>query len=92
MALVNYSDSEDSGNEAPAAAPATKPTTSAKPKLINRTESKKIKVELPQIRPEPGQDCGRIQWLQQSASSPEENRTECAQAWRQPEDELGGCV
>jgi hypothetical protein len=55
MALVNYSDSEDSGNEAPAAAPAAKPTTSAKPKLINRTESKKIKVELPQIRPEPGQ-------------------------------------
>jgi hypothetical protein len=55
MALVNYSDSEDSGNEAPPAAPVAKPTTSAKPKLINRTESKKIKVELPQIRPEPGQ-------------------------------------
>ena len=55
MALVNYSDSEDSGNEAPAPVPAAKPTPSAKPKLINRTESKKIKVELPQIRPEPGQ-------------------------------------
>jgi len=55
MALVNYSDSEDSGNEAPPAAPAAKATPSAKPKLINRTESKKIKVELPQIRPEPGQ-------------------------------------
>jgi hypothetical protein len=55
MALVNYSDSEDSGNEAPVAAPAAKPAPSAKPKLINRTESKKIKVELPQIRPEPGQ-------------------------------------
>jgi hypothetical protein len=55
MALVNYSDSEDSGNEAPVAAPAAKPAPSAKPKPINRTESKKIKVELPQIRPEPGQ-------------------------------------
>jgi hypothetical protein len=57
MALVNYSDSEDSGNEAPAAvvAPKPAPAPSAKPKLINRTESKKIKVELPQIRPEPGQ-------------------------------------
>jgi hypothetical protein len=55
MALVNYSDSEDSGNEAPPAAPVAKSTTPAKPKLINRTESKKIKVELPQIRPEPGQ-------------------------------------
>jgi hypothetical protein len=55
MALVNYSDSEDSDNEAPVAVPAAKPAPSAKPKLINRTESKKIKVELPQIRPEPGQ-------------------------------------
>lgn len=55
MALVNYSDSEDSGNEAPTAVPAAKPAPSAKSRLINRTESKKIKVELPQIRPEPGQ-------------------------------------
>jgi len=56
MALVNYSDSEDSGNEAPPAVPIAKPALSAKPKLVNRTESKKIKVELPQIRPEPGQN------------------------------------
>jgi hypothetical protein len=55
MALVNYSDSEGSDIEAPIAAPAPKVAASAKPKLINRTESKKIKVELPQIRPEPGQ-------------------------------------
>jgi hypothetical protein len=55
MALVNYSDSEGSDTEAPIAAPAPKVAAPAKPKLINRTESKKIKVELPQIRPEPGQ-------------------------------------
>lgn len=55
MALVAYSDSEDSDNEAPVIAPAAKAPAPAKPKLINRTESKKIKVELPQIRPEPGQ-------------------------------------
>ncbi|KAM0712890.1 hypothetical protein Q7P35_000340 [Cladosporium inversicolor] len=54
MALVNYSDSEGSDTEAPVVAPAAK--APAKPKLINRTESKKIKVELPQIRPEPGQE------------------------------------
>lgn len=56
MALVNYSDSEGSDNEAPVVAPAAKAPAPAKPKLINRTESKKIKVELPQIRPEPGGD------------------------------------
>jgi hypothetical protein len=56
MALVNYSDSEGSDTEAPVIAPAAKAPAPAKPKLINRTESKKIKVELPQIRPEPGQD------------------------------------
>ena len=56
MALVNYSDSEGSDTEAPVIAPAAKAPVPAKPKLINRTESKKIKVELPQIRPEPGQD------------------------------------
>lgn len=56
MALVNYSDSEGSDTEAPVVAPAAKAPAPAKPKLINRTESKKIKVELPQIRPEPGQD------------------------------------
>ena len=55
MALVNYSDSEGSDTEAPVAAPAAKAPALTKPKLINRTESKKIKVELPQIRPEPGQ-------------------------------------
>lgn len=55
MALVNYSDSEGSDTEATPAAPAQKAAPPAKPKLINRTESKKIKVELPQIRPEPGQ-------------------------------------
>lgn len=55
MALVNYSDSEDSDTGAPPAAPAPKAAPPVKPKLINRTESKKIKVELPQIRPEPGQ-------------------------------------
>lgn len=59
MALVNYSDSEDSDTEAPPAAPAAKAAPPAKPKLINRTESKKIKVELPQIRPEPGQGDGQ---------------------------------
>ena len=56
MALVNYSDSEGSDTEAPVVAPAAKAPAASKPKLINRTESKKIKVELPQIRPEPGQD------------------------------------
>lgn len=56
MALVNYSDSEGSDTEAPPAAPAQKAVLPTKPKLINRTESKKIKVELPQIRPEPGQE------------------------------------
>ncbi|TLD11947.1 hypothetical protein E2P81_ATG10196 [Venturia nashicola] len=55
MALVNYSDSEGSDTEAPVAAPAPKVAAPAKSKLISRTESKKIKVELPQIRPEPGQ-------------------------------------
>jgi hypothetical protein len=60
MALVNYSDSEGSDTEAPIAAPAPKVAAPAKPKLINRTESKKIKVELPQIRSEPGQgDAGQ---------------------------------
>jgi hypothetical protein len=56
MALVNYSDSEGSDTEAPVVAPAPKVAAPIKPKIINRTESKKIKVELPQIRPEPGQD------------------------------------
>jgi len=56
MALVNYSDSEGSDTEASVIAPAAKAPAPTKPKLINRTESKKIKVELPQIRPEPGQD------------------------------------
>lgn len=55
MALVNYSDSEESDTEALITTPAPKAAAPAKPKLINRTESKKIKVELPQIRPEPGQ-------------------------------------
>ena len=55
MALVNYSDSEGSDTEAPIVAPAAKVPAPTKPKLIHRTESKKIKVELPQIRPEPGQ-------------------------------------
>lgn len=61
MALVNYSDSEASDTEAPPAAPAPKPATAPapKPKLINRTDSKKIKVDLPQIRPEPGQRDGQ---------------------------------
>jgi hypothetical protein len=55
MALVNYSDSEGSDIEAPVATPAPKAAVPAKPKLINRTESKKIKVELPRIQPESGQ-------------------------------------
>lgn len=55
MALVNYSDSEASDTEAPPTAPTPKTAALAKSKLVNRTESKKIKVELPQIRPEPGQ-------------------------------------
>lgn len=60
MALVNYSDSEASDTEeAPQAAPAPKTAPAPKPKLINRTESKKIKVDLPQIRPEPSQQDGQ---------------------------------
>lgn len=55
MALVAYSDSEGSDAETPPTAPATKTAAPAKPRLVNRTESKKIKVELPQIRPEPGE-------------------------------------
>lgn len=55
MALVNYSDSEGSDAETAPAAPTPKAAPPAKPKLINRTESKKIKVDLPTIRPEPGQ-------------------------------------
>lgn len=61
MALVNYSDSEASDAESPPAAPAPKPASAPapKPKLINRTDSKKIKVDLPLIRPEPGQRDGQ---------------------------------
>lgn len=56
MALVAYSDSEPSDTETAPAAPAPEATSTAKPRLINRTQSNKIKVSLPTIRPEPGQD------------------------------------
>jgi hypothetical protein len=72
MALVNYSDSEGSDTEAPVIVPAAKAPAPTKSKLINRTESKKIKVELPQIRPEPGQE---------DAQEPSPKRTRTAGAF-----------
>ncbi|KAK3676245.1 hypothetical protein LTR78_003995 [Recurvomyces mirabilis] len=52
MALVSYSDSEGSDNEVPAIAPKA---ATAKPTIIHKTESRKIKVDLPTTRPEPSQ-------------------------------------
>lgn len=54
MALVNYSDSE-SETESPAAAPAPKTAPSAKP-AFQKAAPGKIKVDLPSLKPEPGQE------------------------------------
>ncbi|KAK4561812.1 hypothetical protein LTR86_004491 [Recurvomyces mirabilis] len=50
MALVSYSDSEGSDNEAPISTPKA---AMIKPTIIHKTESRKIKVDLPTTRPEP---------------------------------------
>ena len=61
MALVNYSDSESSDAEVqsvPAPALAPPPKTTAKPnfhKVIDRSEPRKIKIDLPTIQPESSQ-------------------------------------
>lgn len=52
MALVAYSDSEGSDNEAPAPAPVRTTKSSVKPSLFAKPESRKIKVELPSLQPE----------------------------------------
>lgn len=57
MNLVDYSDSDESGNEAPAAAkveqkPASQPPKHAVPKLIDRSNPSKIKVNLPTVSKE----------------------------------------
>lgn len=58
MALVAYSDSEGSDTETPSApAPVTTAKVPSKPafqKIIDRSEPRKIKVDLPAVRPEPG--------------------------------------
>lgn len=59
MGLVDYSDSEGSDAEpTPAAAPKSAPAKPAFQKKIDRSEPKKIKVDLPTIKPEPGQQDG----------------------------------
>lgn len=56
MGLVDYSDSEGSDAEpVPAAAPKSAPAKPTFQKKIDRSEPKKIKVDLPTIKPEPGQ-------------------------------------
>ncbi|EMC98918.1 hypothetical protein BAUCODRAFT_384610 [Baudoinia panamericana UAMH 10762] len=55
MALVSYSDSETSDTEttvAPQAATFHNPSGSAKPAVFQKTEARKIKVDLPSLRPE----------------------------------------
>lgn len=52
MGLVDYSDSETSDVEETQTKPTSKP---AFQKVIDRSEPRKIKVDLPSIRPEPGQ-------------------------------------
>lgn len=59
MALVGYSDSEDSETETPITAPKPAPPPAkpaAKPAAFQKTEARKIKVDLPALKPEPGQD------------------------------------
>lgn len=54
MALVSYSDSEDSdgGEQAP---PVTAPSKPAFQKIVNPSEPRKLKVDLPTIRPDPSE-------------------------------------
>ncbi|KAK3617599.1 hypothetical protein LTR56_025177 [Elasticomyces elasticus] len=57
MALVAYSDSEDSGDEQPIAAAKPIPAqTAAKAVPFQKTEARKIKVDLPTLKTESGQN------------------------------------
>ncbi|GAB7366819.1 hypothetical protein MBLNU230_g0992t1 [Neophaeotheca triangularis] len=67
MGLVDYSDSEGSDSEAPVAAKVAPPAAKAetnKPafqKVINRSNPGTIKVGLPTVQPEPGQQDGEVE-------------------------------